>query len=413
MVMWSGTPDIEMENFYKETGQYSKFLPYPLCQPSFKTDIVRLKVDTIGISDWNEYDYIKLLGGFDQGPGLLSASSLYYEPPPNMQCIDSFSFKMSDCMGQLSRTSGATKRFLRPSGYEGDTQCEPLDGTAALSIGLLHPIFVDSGEGFAYDQEGHNQMIGSLMAIEEINNKLDGIEDDLLPNTIVRFEIYDSRKSDNYAIQGAVHHMSVGANAVVGPATSGASKSTQLVLANYGIPQISYSATSHALSDSGEYPTFFRTVASETYQAKALSQFLKNGEGAVPPLSALRPPPPFLPRERGERKNTLELPTDLLLLCERSRREERSSAPTTTSLCEQIGREARASAPTPSSLVQAERGEERASAPTTLFSCASGERASERERERESAHIRLLLRSLLSRPPSSLARARFARAVHE
>jgi hypothetical protein len=309
MVMWSGTPDIEKENFYKETGQYSKFLPYPLCQPSFKTDIVRLKVDTIGISDWNEYDYIKLLGGFDQGPGLLSASSLYYEPPPNMQCIDSFSFKMSDCMGQLSRTSGATKRFLRPSGYEGDTQCEPLDGTAALSIGLLHPIFVDSGEGFAYDQEGHNQMIGSLMAIEEINNKLDGIEDDLLPNTIVRFEIYDSRKSDNYAIQGAVHHMSAGAMCVVGPATSGASKSTQLVLANYGIPQISYSATSHALSDSGEYPTFFRTVASETYQAKALSQFLKNGEGAVPPLSALRPPPPSCLASEASAKISSSCPT--------------------------------------------------------------------------------------------------------
>jgi len=58
MVIWSGEPDVERESFYKETKQYSIFVPYPLCQPTFRTDIIKVKMDTITIDDWNEIDYV-------------------------------------------------------------------------------------------------------------------------------------------------------------------------------------------------------------------------------------------------------------------------------------------------------------------------------------------------------------------
>ena len=42
---------------------------------------------------------------------------------------------------------------------------------------------------------------------------------------------------------------------------------------------MSYSASSPDLSDSGAYPTFFRTCASDAFQGKAIAQFLNQDLG--------------------------------------------------------------------------------------------------------------------------------------
>ena len=118
-------------------------------------------------------------------------------------------------------------------------------GIATLNIGFLHPVY---RETLAYDGGGHLRLVGSLMAIEAIN-----ADPDILPDTVVKFEFLDSKRSSGVALQGAMDHATSsfgndGAHAVVGPASSGPSMNAQLVLKNFGIPQISYVATHMLLS---------------------------------------------------------------------------------------------------------------------------------------------------------------------
>jgi len=277
-VIWSGPIDPAKESFFKSTNQYATTVPYPLCQPSFKTDIIKFKVDTIGIDDWNEIDYVEVTGAADAQPGLLTTSNLFYEPPLNLDCIDTFEFSTTDCGGDMKRTSPAQTYSVKPQGYAGSTVCEPKAQTAILNMGFLHPIFKES---LAYDAGGHNRMVGSLMALREINDKssTNPLLPGILPDTIIKFEFMDSKSSSAVALsqalaQGNDAFDGEGAHVVVGPASSGPSMNAQLVLKMLGIPQMSYSASSPDLSDAAEYPTFFRTSASDAFQGKAVAQFL-------------------------------------------------------------------------------------------------------------------------------------------
>jgi hypothetical protein len=51
MVMWSGEADLELYNYHKDMGLYHTFRP-ELCQPPFKTDVIKIKMDTKTIQDW-------------------------------------------------------------------------------------------------------------------------------------------------------------------------------------------------------------------------------------------------------------------------------------------------------------------------------------------------------------------------
>ena len=64
-------------------------------------------------------------------------------------------------------------------------------------------------------------------------------------------------------------------SAVIGAASSPISINVANVLAVDDTPQISYSSTSVLLSDNTVYHSFFRTIPSDTYQAQALADLLK------------------------------------------------------------------------------------------------------------------------------------------
>ena len=125
MVMWSGKADYERYQFYEATNQFSTFIPYPICQPNFKTDVVKIKMDTKTIDAWCEIDYVKLVGGTEPTPGILPGASLVYEAPSSLDCVESFTFSMSDCGGQRSRTSEAQTFTILPANG-GLEACEPL-----------------------------------------------------------------------------------------------------------------------------------------------------------------------------------------------------------------------------------------------------------------------------------------------
>ena len=60
-VIWSGEADPAIEHMYKSINQqYRVFIPYPISETEFKTNLIKIKVDTITIDDSNEYNYIKL-----------------------------------------------------------------------------------------------------------------------------------------------------------------------------------------------------------------------------------------------------------------------------------------------------------------------------------------------------------------
>ena len=104
-VIWSGEADAALETMYKTTNQFRTFVPYPLCETNFKTNIIKFKVDTITIDDWNEYDYIKLSGTALIADGILQTGSVFYQPPASSSCVDNFKFSATDCGGQGPRTS--------------------------------------------------------------------------------------------------------------------------------------------------------------------------------------------------------------------------------------------------------------------------------------------------------------------
>ncbi|XP_027136166.1 extracellular calcium-sensing receptor [Larimichthys crocea] len=124
-----------------------------------------------------------------------------------------------------------------------------------------------------------------VFAIEEINNSTE-----LLPGIKLGYQIHDSCTSVPVAMHVAFQLSSgldpvfyTGHNcsqsgmvmAIVGESGSTPSISMSRVIGSFNIPQVSHFATCACLSDKQQYPTFFRTVPSDQFQADALAKLVK------------------------------------------------------------------------------------------------------------------------------------------
>ncbi|KAK3240520.1 hypothetical protein CYMTET_49646 [Cymbomonas tetramitiformis] len=113
------------------------------------------------------------------------------------------------------------------------------------------------------------------MAIEEINH-----DDSMLPNVEMKFILHDSKCNEQVGEDVSYAQYEAGVDAVIGLTCSAGALGAQHVFNRYYIPQVSGSATSTALSDNAEgngkdpYPYFMRTVASDTYQARAMADLV-------------------------------------------------------------------------------------------------------------------------------------------
>ncbi|KAM9481508.1 extracellular calcium-sensing receptor-like [Clarias gariepinus] len=121
-------------------------------------------------------------------------------------------------------------------------------------------------------------------AIDEINRS-----NHLLPNISIGYRIYDNCGSRLLSMKAAMALMNgmerTADNACSGQAVVqtiiGESESTPTVaLAKttepFTIPVISYAATCECLSNRKDYPSFFRTIASDFYQGRALAYLVKH-----------------------------------------------------------------------------------------------------------------------------------------
>ena len=145
---------------------------------------------------------------------------------------------------------------------------------ATVRVGCLSPSFKTAAAGLGTDDSGIKRFSSFYLALKEINNKTDGVWDDLLPNTTLQFAWVDSKRDDAAALFGALElatnaFSSEGVVGVVGAASSGPSTSAALCLKVTETPQISYSATSPLLSDGKTYPYFLRTPPSDALEGAA------------------------------------------------------------------------------------------------------------------------------------------------
>ncbi|KAM4589882.1 extracellular calcium-sensing receptor-like [Fundulus diaphanus] len=125
-----------------------------------------------------------------------------------------------------------------------------------------------------------------IFAIEEINNSTE-----LLPGVKLGYQIHDSCASVPVAMHVAFQLSNgqdpvfqTGDNcspsgvtmAVVGESGSTPSISISRIFGPFNIPLVSHFATCACLSDKEQYPTFFRTIPSDQFQADALAKLVKH-----------------------------------------------------------------------------------------------------------------------------------------
>ncbi|KAL9983456.1 hypothetical protein ACROYT_G005631 [Oculina patagonica] len=172
-----------------------------------------------------------------------------------------------------------------------------------LILGGLFPVHVvqptDQGTRQAHDINlyGVNWVEAMLFTIQEVNN-----DPHLLPqNFTLGYDIRDSCNDVPVALKAALDFVLDAGNAstassisknsssryckctakqtlisaVIGAASSPISINVANLLGVDDTPQISYSSTSVLLSDNTVYHSFFRTIPSDTYQAQALADLLK------------------------------------------------------------------------------------------------------------------------------------------
>ncbi|KAM4566692.1 extracellular calcium-sensing receptor-like [Odontesthes bonariensis] len=125
-----------------------------------------------------------------------------------------------------------------------------------------------------------------IFAIEEINNSTE-----LLPGIRLGYQIHDSCGSVPVAVhvafqlsngQDPVFHPGENCSSsgmvmgVVGESGSTPTISITRIIGSFNVPQVSHFATCACLSDKQQYPTFFRTIPSDQFQAEALAKLVKH-----------------------------------------------------------------------------------------------------------------------------------------
>ncbi|XP_051727376.1 extracellular calcium-sensing receptor [Ctenopharyngodon idella] len=122
-----------------------------------------------------------------------------------------------------------------------------------------------------------------IFAIEEINRSKS-----LLPNVSIGYKIYDScgsRMSSMSATMALMNGQEFAGgdrcsgqspiHAIIGETESSATVILSRTTGPFKIPVISHSATCECLSNRKDYPSFFRTIASDYHQSRALAHIVK------------------------------------------------------------------------------------------------------------------------------------------
>jgi hypothetical protein len=156
--IWTGTAG--------NSGEEATIFSPPVCPYAYRTDILRVDLDTAAAAGWNNYDAAKIIGTVDFPPGLILPNShapaghenqVLYMPPRGVHGVESFEYAVTDC---LAEGPPATVHITLP------TPTAPFDALPYASITAILPTSSASLVSVAFDlsavQEG---TFGSLYAL--------------------------------------------------------------------------------------------------------------------------------------------------------------------------------------------------------------------------------------------------------
>ena len=146
-------------------------------------------------------------------------------------------------------------------------------------MGMLLPMF--NTEAAGYTTIAWSPRAGVVQALREINNKTDGLADDLLPDVKLKIAYRDSKCDASVALQAMLSLTQdafdgKGVSAVIGAGCSGASISAAQVAQKALVPLISPSSLSPTLSNGMAYPFFLRTIPSDEFRTDCMVSVLQN-----------------------------------------------------------------------------------------------------------------------------------------
>ena len=249
---------------FAEATRYRMFQPI-FCQHPFKVDVLRLELDTRSVTDWNEIDFVELTGTEVLQAGVLPArtSGVLYVPNPGFVGSDSLRIIPYDCPFATTRSGDALDVPILVAGSFPPPSPPPTVLVPEVHLGVLLPMFGTVAAGYSaitWSARG-----GAYQALRELNDKSDGVDDELLPNTQLRFAYRDSKCDSTSALQATLQltqyvFQGSGVSAIIGAGCSSASETAAQVAEGSNVPIVSPSSLSPSLSNGRAYPYFVRTV---------------------------------------------------------------------------------------------------------------------------------------------------------
>eukprot|EP00736_Rhodelphis_marinus_P005533 Rmarinus@m.1106 len=116
-------------------------------------------------------------------------------------------------------------------------------------------------------------VLGAIrMAVDEVNDKTDGVLDDVLPRTFVELFVYDTRGNKD-VITDMTYTCGCGlpSDVILG---TGKAETTMEIAESKSMLIMEYGARESFLSNEEEYPHFFRAAPADTMEASALSDII-------------------------------------------------------------------------------------------------------------------------------------------
>eukprot|EP01041_Mallomonas_annulata_P010183 gene10183-21220_t len=154
--------------------------------------------------------------------------------------------------------------------------CVHVNSLTFIRVGGLFPLTDLHGN---VDKSAAQYLASFLMAIREINNKNDGILDNLLPNTRLVIAVRNSKGKFIETFQAATELTSrvfnnSGIQAAIGPATVEEVDGATPVYNRYDINYVTYASTASYLSYVGPFPYYIRTAFSDAFQGIAMADMI-------------------------------------------------------------------------------------------------------------------------------------------
>ncbi|KAG9273403.1 extracellular calcium-sensing receptor-like [Astyanax mexicanus] len=274
-----------LENYSRSTRTSSNYAKCFFALGKFSTTKAKLPTTPFSLS-------LFLSSGRDVSPQKSMYLSLYHSLYFQVMAVDAWLWilgllAVTVCVCSLQIPCNLQSRSVPGSLYKkGD-----------VIIGGLFPVHfagpepdhafierVQEGRCQSADLRSYRWLQSMIFTVEEINR-----DQSLLPNLTLGYLAADTCLTEGSTLRAALSlvtgmeetvsgeqcTMAPNVPIIIGDARSSASIVVADTLGVFGIPMVSYFASCACLSDRTRFPTFFRTVPSDAFQAKAMARLLR------------------------------------------------------------------------------------------------------------------------------------------